>query len=158
MLGVLALGAGWAAKVESKSQMTVGLRSVDASRATAVFVLTNPTINPASILLSRVEIRSNGVWVASPSDKEDRGTMFLYEHGTLAVRVQAPTNFAWRVRFKSIEKKPGIPSLAYRVQLFFDGARSGFAKGFDFLSGEVYHDVELVTEEIMAISGPDGRD
>ena len=149
---MLALGVGWAARVEPKSRMTVGLRSVDASRATAVFVLTNPTTNPASILFKGVEILSNGVWVASASDKEDRGTMFLYEQGTLAVRVQAPTNFPWRVRFTSIEKNSEMSAVGYRVRLFFEAARSGFAKGFDFLSGEVYHDLELVSEEIPAVT------
>ena len=137
--------------------MTVGLRSVDAGKGTAVLVLTNATTSPASILLTGVEIRSNGVWMASASDREDRGRMVLLENGTLTVHVYAPTNFRWRVRFTSVEKNSGMSAVGYRVRLFFEAARSGFAKGFDFLSGEVYHDLELVSEEIPAITlGQDG--
>jgi hypothetical protein len=151
MLGVLALGAGWVARVEPRSRMTVGLRSVDRSRGTAVLVLTNATTNPASILLTGVEILSNGVWMASTSVLENRGRMVLLENGTLTVHVYAPTNFRWRVRFTSVEKNSGMSAVGYRVRLFFEAARSGFANGFDFLSGEVYHDLELVSEEIPAI-------
>jgi hypothetical protein len=137
ILAILALIA-WAVRVEPTSRMTVGLRAVDAIRGTAVLVLTNATTDPASIYLKSVEQLSNGLWIASSSDREDRGKMHLHADGTLAVRVRAPADSAWRVRFTSIEKKPGMSTLELRIRRLLG-------------LGDGSHHVDVISEQIPPV-------
>jgi hypothetical protein len=148
LLIVLA-GVGLVRREEPRSRMTVGFRSMDEKTRTAIFVLTNATTSPASIIVKGVEVRSNGVWVARAGYKHDGGTMILYAGLTLAVTVEAQPEVPWRVRFTSIEKAE-FAGLGYRFRLFFEQARTGIGKGWDAVFGEVYHDVELVSEEMGA--------
>ena len=146
LLIVLA-GAALVRREEPKSRMTVGLRSIDEKTGTTIWVLTNATRSPASIIVKGVEVRSNGVWVAKAGYKHDGGTMILYDGLTLAVTVEAPPEVPWRVRFTSIEKAE-FAGLGHRFRLFFQQAKTGFGKGWDIIFGEVYHDVDLWSEEI----------
>jgi hypothetical protein len=156
MLLVLAVVLWWAAAEKPQSQMKVRLHSLDSNSGRAVLVLTNETKSPASIVVKDLETLSNGIWTVS-AQKDSSGTqMVLLPKSTLSVEVSAPSKLPWRVRFTSIEKKPAIAAVAYRIQFFFQQARRGFDRGWDVVFGEVYHDVDLVSENISTVNGEEG--
>lgn len=133
------------AQAEPKSQMILDVDCPPGNNAT--FVFKNPTKHPASIHLQKIEVQSNGVWVAFPPPDDQTESLVLHAGKSLEVSIEASRGFPWRARFTSIEKNTGLSALAYRVHLTIDQARS--RKGLSSPKGEVYHDVSIVSPVIF---------
>lgn len=132
---------------EPKSRMRL---TVDAALKDQIaFVLTNPTKHPSAIIVQGIEISSNGVWIPVPSSGNNHKQIVLNSGKSMKVPIDGSPTFPWRARFTSIEKNVGLSGMGYRLHWMLERVRSG--KGFSIPKGEVYHDVELVSEEMPSI-------